>query len=243
MSVLSLANDHVAHFPPPAAVVPGPWSRGPARSDFVDAVARPEGMVRHRKGASIFFCGEAAPKYYEVVSGVVSGYSELIDGRRQIVEFFLPGDIVGFSPVGRFLYSAEAVTDTVLRTRLVPLRDGSRPEDAEEVHRLFDSTLTLLQAAQDRLLLLGRKTARERLASFLLSMAARSGYRADKRVDLPMTRLEIADYLGLTIETVSRTFSELRRDRIIEFAAGCRQIVLLDIETLREFAGEDDEID
>jgi len=243
MSALSLAASQPARFSRATTMVPGPCSVGSDRSEFARAVARPEGLARHRKGASIFICGEAAPRYYEVVSGVVSGYSELIDGRRQIIEFFLPGEIVGFSPTGRFPYSAEAVTEAVLRARPVPLRDRSRPADAEEVHRLFDSTLTLLQAAQDRLMLLGRKSARERVASFLLSMAARSGCTADKHVDLPMSRLEIADYLGLTIETVSRTISELRRDRIIAFAEGHRQVVLLDIEALREYAGDDDEID
>jgi CRP/FNR family transcriptional regulator, anaerobic regulatory protein len=162
--------------------------------------------------------GERADALLNITEGTVKVYKLLADGRQQITGFLFAGDFVGLSSNESYVYSAEAIT-AVSYCRF-PRRQLERLLDdfPQMEHRLLRFASNELAAAQNQMLLLGRKTAREKLASFLLLLsrqAERIGGMANP-VQLPMTRRDIADYLGLTIETVSRTFTQLRTERMIE---------------------------
>lgn len=181
--------------------------------------------------------GEVAIHLFNISSGLVKLYKLLSDGRRQITGFLGKGDFIGF-PFSRVnAYTAEAVTPVRVcrfsRTDLVKLM-GEVPGLE---HRLLTSIGDTLAAAQEQMMLLGRKTARERLASFLILQAARqerAGFSGE-RVTLPMSRTDIADFLGLTTETVSRTLTRLRKDGLIEIL-GTEAMLLLDREQLEIIA-------
>jgi CRP/FNR family nitrogen fixation transcriptional regulator len=166
--------------------------------------------------------GEAKPAdyLYKVVSGTVRMYRVLKDGRRQIGAFYLPGDIFGLEPGDdQHASSAEAIGDvTVLvfkRSAVLALS----AHDADVTRRLWEMTARELHRAQSHMLLL-IKSAQERVISFLLEMAGR-GFEADE-VTLPMSRQDIADFLGLTIETVSRTISHLEHAHAIALLSSRR---------------------
>ena len=162
----------------------------------------------------------------------------LPDGRRQVLGFILPGDFVGISLGGDHAYGAEALQ----RTRMCRFSRGrfadfaeAHPQLEREVYKLAAHELA---AAQAQMLLLGRKSALERVASFLLDLEQRlrnaPGATADQ-VDLPMSRSEMADYLGLTKETVSRVFAELKSRKLIQLII-LNRVALLDRQRLFELA-------
>ncbi|BBK44293.1 Crp/Fnr family transcriptional regulator [Allostella vacuolata] len=166
--------------------------------------------------------GEPAELLYNVTLGTVKLYKLLADGRRQITGFLFPGDFLGIALEHHYAYSAEAVTDVTLcrfpRRRLERLL-----EDMPKLEkRLLANASNELAAAQDQMVLLGRKTAREKIASFLANLAVRAERRGQPSnpIALPMGRSDIADYLGLTTETVSRTFTQLKTQRIITLEPG-----------------------
>jgi CRP/FNR family nitrogen fixation transcriptional regulator len=153
------------------------------------------------------------------------------DGRRQISAFYLPGDMFGLEAEEDHRFSAEAVCDSEVMVvkRRAFLAQAAR--DSEMVAQLWAQTMGHLQRAQNHMLLLGRKNAQERVAAFLLEMAERLSKSG--AVELPMSRQDIADYLGLTIETVSRTLTQLERERVIAIPVS-RRIVLRDRSALSE---------
>lgn len=156
--------------------------------------------------SEIYAQGQKAGTIYEVEFGAVRVYRLLTDGRRQISAFYLPGEIFGLEADDTHHFFAEAITGTNLR--LLPRwKLGNIPQE------LFSSTLRSLTRAQEHLLVLGRQTAIERVAAFLIDMADRQG--GLEQVEIPMSRVDIGDYLGLTIETVSRVFSKLKDKGII----------------------------
>ena len=178
------------------------------------------------KGEELFAEGDAADHFYKVVSGTLRTCKLLSDGRRQIDEFHLAGDIFGFEPGQEHRFSAEAVGDaTVLmfRRRRFETLAHDDPALGGEV---MTSMMRSLERAHDHMVLLGRKTAQEKIATFLLDIAQRMP--GDSRFDLPMQRSDIADHLGLTIETVSRTLTQFARDGLIKLAAASRSVVLQD---------------
>jgi CRP/FNR family nitrogen fixation transcriptional regulator len=187
----------------------------------------PQGIaLRLARGEELFAEGEAADYFYRVVSGTVRTYKLLNDGRRQIDAFHLAGDIFGIEAGAEHRFSAEAVGDaTVVAFRRNSLERLTRDHAAFGEH-VLSSMLRNLQRAQEHMLLLGRKTAKEKIASFLLDLAER--LHESDHVELPMLRNDIADHLGLTIETVSRTLTEFARKGLIGLAAGSRSIVLTD---------------
>jgi len=170
-------------------------------------------MISYPRDTEIFGENEPAEYVYKVISGSVRTYKILADGRRQIAGFHLPGDIFGSQLAEAHTLSAEAVADAkvlvVKRSALTAL--ASR--DAAVARELFSLTSRELRRMQERILLLV-KSAQERVASFLLEMAERAS--AGNIVELPMSRQDIADYLGLTIETVSRTLTTLEGAAAIE---------------------------
>lgn len=160
---------------------------------------------------------EPAANVFNITSGAVRIYKLLPDGRRQITGFLFAGDFVGLTAGETYAFSAEAIEETtVCRFRATEYRALARERPSLEA-ALLSRAMHELTAAQDQLLLLGRKTARERLASFLVTMLSRDPLRpsGDNAVRLPMTRSEIADYLGLTIETVSRELTKLKTSGVI----------------------------
>ncbi|MGE5539515.1 MAG: helix-turn-helix domain-containing protein [Gemmatimonas sp.] len=165
-------------------------------------------------GQELFAEGDAAENVYEVVSGMVKLYKLLPDGRRQIMGFISPGHLIGLVHRGAYVYTAEAITEVTLCR--YPLARFTRLIDEVPgfAKRLLDVHSDELSAAHDQMLLLGRKTAVEKVASFLLMMAEGQHEDCDD-VYVPMTRTDIADYLGLTIETVSRTLTKLKAEGVI----------------------------
>jgi len=175
------------------------------------------GAVSHyTRNNTIFSEGDDAEYSYRVVSGAVRLSKMMSDGRRQIAEFALPGDFFGINWLQDHALTAEALTDVTLicygRGRLERLGDENREVRAE----LFSTLRHDLWAAQNHLVILGRQSANERVASFLVQLMDRSR-QADKRtIEIPMTRQDIADYLGLTIETVCRSLTKLKQAGIID---------------------------
>lgn len=204
-----------------------------ARSIFADVapteLVPPQGVL--------FYEGDEAGSLFEVVRGVIRLCRLLPDGRRSITGFAFPGSILGLSVGGNYAYTAEAITPCEIRrctrgavTRLLDTRSDFR-------HRLLSIVSDELCAAQDQMVLLGRKSAPERIVSFLLWIAGKSqGDDGDgKRIDLPMSRTDIADYLGLTTETVSRELTKLKQAGLIAMPTP-QHIELLRREALDEIA-------
>lgn len=166
--------------------------------------------------------GEPAESFFNVTAGTVTLFKLLADGRRQITGFADAGHFLGLAVHDRYGFSADAI-DTVTLCRFSRPKLRQFMHDAPQLEaRLLQAASNELVAAQEQMLLLGRKTARERVASFLLARSegvAACLAPADE-VSLPMTRSDIADYLGLTIETVSRTLTRLGREGLIEIHPG-----------------------
>lgn len=187
----------------------------------------PDGGVRmhYDRDEEIFGEGEAVRYVYRVLTGAVRTYRVLSDGRRQIVEFHLAGDLFGLDGEVQHALGAEAVLGTTLLVmrRAVFLKEGDGRGAAA-----FGALLKKFHRAQAHMLLLGRQTACEKLCAFLLDLRERIGSAS---FDLPMCRQDIADYLGLTIETVSRTFTQLQGSGLIDLTS-CRSVKLRDIPAL-----------
>ena len=190
-------------------------------------------------GEAIFWEGDAATHVFEVSTGVLRVCRLLSDGRRAITGFLYPGDLVGVSLKDRYLYTAEAVTETKVRRFARGLFQEKINECPALRPQLFARLCDEMAAAQDQLVLLGRKSAEERVSSFLLAIARRlsSDRRTTPVVEIPMTRLDMADYLGLTIETVSRTMTSLAARGVIA-ANGRHAVVVRKLAKLVALAGE-----
>jgi CRP/FNR family transcriptional regulator len=195
-------------------------------------------------GGEIVGEGEMTRSLGSLVSGVVALNKSLEDGRRQIVGLLFPSDFIGrpFRPVAP--YEATAVTDV----RMCMFRRSQFEEilsrNPHLERRLLEMMLDELDAARDWMLLLGRKSAREKVASFLMILAGRAALLEKRSIRepapfaIPLSREAIAEYLGLTIETVSRQLTALRKSRIIELH-GARSVGLIDFPTLQALAGEE----
>ena len=184
-----------------------------------------ERIARHvhlAPNEALFTAGQIAHSVHNVTAGVARLYKLLPDGRRQVVGFALPGDFLGIAPSDRYSFSADAV-DSLTVCRLP--REAfahfieQRPHFLIRINEFAARELTL---AQDQMLLLGRRTAEEKVASFLIGWQARLAQVGDQRqtIALPMSRQDIADYLGLTIETVSRTLTRFEREKMLIIVAG-----------------------
>ena len=167
-----------------------------------------------RPGAVLFHEGHGAEHVFTVTGGVLKLY-KLFDGQRQVTGFATISDFLRLACNDVYVYSAEAVGDARV-CRFDRRRFAAALERFPAMERaLLERTSNELAAAQEQMPLLGRKTARERLASFLVGLARRPRGLSHGLVPLPMSRADIADYLGLTVETVSRTLTALRRERLI----------------------------
>jgi|SRR5579862_181035 len=218
----------------PVAPAPSHLHVGSIDADALDQSMQLMGAtMAYPRNSEIFGENEPADYLYKVVSGGVRTYKILSDGRRQIGGFYLPGDIFGLEFADEHSLSAEAITDTkvlVIKRSAITALAG---RDASVGSQLFALTGRELHRVQDRIMLLV-KSAQERVASFLLEMSARVS--GDNAIELPMSRQDIADYLGLTIETVSRTLTSLEDSAAIEVLTS-RRIVLRNRPALNRMNG------
>jgi CRP/FNR family nitrogen fixation transcriptional regulator len=182
------------------------------------------------KGEELYAEGDDAEFFYKVVSGTVRICKVLNDGRRQIESFHLAGDMFGLEHGDEHRFTAEAVDELVVITYRARRIDGLVRDNPDLGSQLMTTVLASLDRARDHMVLLGRKSAREKIASFLIDIAERLA--GGDRFDLPMQRADIADHLGLTIETVSRTLTQMARDGLIKLAACGRTVVLAEREGL-----------
>jgi CRP-like cAMP-binding protein len=190
-------------------------------------------VIPYARNSEIYGEDEPAEYLYKVVSGAIRTYKVLADGRRQVGAFYLPGDFFGLETDDKHTFSAEAISDArimvVKRSALVALAERNN----EVARELWTLTAHELRRVQDHILLL-IKTAKERVVGFLLEMAQR--VPSANQVELPMSRQDIADYLGLTIETISRTLTELENTATIELPTA-RRIVLRNRGALNRLNG------
>ena len=217
-----------------------------ARCD-TDELAELEQIKYYRSfqaGQTIIWSGDRMDFVGSVVSGIASLTQTMEDGRRQMVGLLLPSDFVGRPGRSMAAFDVTATTDVVMCCFRKKPFETLIAETPHVAQRLLEMTLDELDAAREWMLLLGRKTAREKIAS-LISIIARREAALHKRktsgnlsVDLPLTREEMADYLGLTLETVSRQISALKKDGVITLE-GNRHVSIPDIDRLLEEAGDD----
>ena len=193
----------------------------------------------------IFYQGDAADTLYEVLSGAVKLYKLLPDGRRLVTGFFFAGDIIGLSLRQTYAYTAEAITDAGLRPISRSRLERVMHDNPGMAKRLLECASDELEQAHEQMVLLGRKTPVEKVCSFLLAIARRQsgGHDIEDRetagVRLPMPRADIADYLGLTVETVCRVLSRLKREGLIT-VSHARDIGLVDMDGLAAYADGDE---
>jgi CRP/FNR family transcriptional regulator, nitrogen fixation regulation protein len=220
----------------PAANIPvshrGPT---PPSADQFSVLASCSGVIAtefsYKKEEEIYGEDESSEYVYQVIRGAVRTYKLLSDGRRQIGAFHLPGDVFGLDPGPSHRLTAEAITDTTVRLVKRRSLEAAAASNVRVAHNLWTMTASDLRRAEDHMLLLGRKTAMERVATFLLEMdrrLAKAGMMA-----LPMCRRDIGDYLGLTLETVSRALSQLNDQGVLLFSSA-RQIVLRNRQRLAD---------
>ncbi len=184
----------------------------------------------YRKDEEIYGEDEPAEYVYQIIRGAVRTYKLLSDGRRQIGAFHLPGDVFGLESGSTHRLAAEAIFDTTVRLVKRSSLEQAANDSVQIARRLWDITAGELRHAENHMLLLGRKNAMERVANFLLEMDRRLAVAG--MMALPMCRRDIGDYLGLTLETVSRALSQLHGEGVLGFS-GARQIVLRNRQHLR----------
>lgn len=204
---------------------------------IAEALLRIGHAETRRKDETIYEAGAAADSIFRVTHGTLRVVQLLPDGRRTISTFLNPGDFFGFSELDEHTTSVEAITDCGLiryHRRQFETILRSQTDAGHQIFRLMCHQITVTNRM---LLLLGRKTAAERLASFLRVMVGPGKFRRGMEIYLPMTRADIADHLGLTIETVSRTVTQFRQRRLIECGER-NQLRILDPEALEKLAGE-----
>lgn len=174
---------------------------------------------RVKAGAALYMEGDPAPHCYQVASGFIKEYNTLEDGRRQITDFYGVGEMFGISDGDEHLYTAEAITESVVRSypREMLLRASRSPEMSRY---FFDVLVSRLNRSRERIIMLGRMNAAQRVATFLYHLAKERN--ATVEVSLPMSRQDIADHLGLTTETVCRSLTELKRRGFITMPSARR---------------------
>jgi CRP/FNR family transcriptional regulator len=199
-------------------------------------------VLKKAPGEILFAEGDDSDSVYEVLEGMVRLCKLLPDGRRLITGFQSRGRLLGVAPEGACVYTAEAITNVKLCRYTRATFDRLIDEVPGFAKRLLAVASDELRAAQDQMLLLGRKSATEKVATFILLMADQQNGDEATVVDVPMTRGDIADYLGLTIETVSRSLTRLKRSELIALPTPSH-IEILDRDGLEEVAAGDEDGD
>ena len=210
-----------------------------AQDEDLQALQQIGTKVRFARNTTLFNEGDDATYTYKIVSGAIRLCKHTSNGRRQIADFLLAGDYFGFLQLGTYSFTAEAVSDAVVIAypqRQIEQLSNTMPSMSRRLLVLLSQRLL---GMQDHLVLLGRQAAKERVASFLLLLAERSEAEEGEAFEVPMSRQDIADYLGLTIETVCRALSDLKRTRLIGIP-NVHQIVVTDRDGLENAADNDD---
>ena len=220
-------------FRQPAGKMPEPVTL----ADYLDRIQAHGARLQFARNEPIFNQDDPAEQVYRIVSGTVRLCRYMPDGRRYIMDFLLPGDLMGFVESADLPACAEAVTEVTLVAFPRTCFDRLAKENGEVRTQLLRHLSSNLLMAQQHLFVLGCQKARERVASFLLRLADRMGVSCGDRLDLPMNRQDIADHLGLTIETVSRTITGLRSTGAV-LIPNTHQVVLRDMAALRILAAE-----
>jgi CRP/FNR family transcriptional regulator len=188
----------------------------------------------------VFFEGDPMHHVYQIVKGTVCLYMTLPDGRRQIVDFAHAGDFIGLGESGEHSVAAQA--STLTKVRCLPARAvlETARHDPQVGVQLYRALSDQLAAARNLLLTVGRRSATERLATLLLALSRRNERMgADPtRISLPMSRADIADFLSLTIETVSRSFTKLRQSKTIDLIQST-QVIIRDLRALEQLCADD----
>ncbi len=205
-------------------------SLGHRAGQFLEPLAQTAASLQVHRDGEIIAQGDEAEYCFQVISGCVRTVRLLEDGRRQVGEFLLSGDVFGWEMADVHEFAAEAVTPVTLRRFRLSMIEDRADTDRAFASNMRRYTANQVRAARARLVLLGRKTAAERIASFLLEMRERLCPSGAAAFDLPMSRADMADYLGLTVETVSRGLTELRRRGTI--AVERTRVVVLDSDAL-----------
>jgi CRP/FNR family nitrogen fixation transcriptional regulator len=175
-------------------------------------------LQRYDTGETVYCQDEAADYWYLIVAGAARSSTQIADGRRQIMDFLLPGDLFGFHAGARHECSVESVAPDTIVARYQRLQMESLMEtDPQLARRVREIAFRSIDRLQSRMILLGRSRALERVCGFLLEMAHRARIEAEGTVVLPMSRYDIADYLAIAVETVSRSLTTLRSERVIAF--------------------------
>lgn len=205
-----------------------------APADALDILEQFGCTVNIRRMQDIYKHGEPTDFCWKILSGCARTLVSMEDGRRQINKFWWPGDVLGMDDVDVHLADAEAVTDVAIRRYPRHIVEAHAKTHTALALRLRRMTLANLHSAHRQIALLGRKTAVERIASFLLEMDHHSPRTGGNLVNLPMSRTDIADYLGLSIETVCRNLVSLQRDGTVAISRS--GIELFDRTTLLDLA-------
>lgn len=206
-----------------------------AKNDPVDAPTR---IIQANE--PLFCEGDESLVVYEIVEGVVRSSKILCDGRRQVISFGYPGDIIGISHDCRYHNDCEAISKVIVRPIRKNVCSPTATTDPQFCQRMLSYAAAEINSMQEHFMMLGRKSARERVASFLVTLMHRVGNRGDGGIafDLPMSRSDIADFLGLTIETISRSLTQLRKDGVIDLP-NAHHVIVRRTSTLRELAESD----
>lgn len=198
-----------------------------------------QAAVRRLAPKEHVFCeGDARDHVFRIEDGVIAVYKTLPDGRRQIIDFAYPGDLIGLGVLGEHVLSAQATTAAKVRCLAASALERMAESDAGLAIRLYKSVCHELAATRSLLVTVGQRSAIERLAAFLVALHRRTASSGSSVVKLAMRRSDIADLLGLTIETVSRTFTKLREMGVIEVEQGGTFVELCDLPRLTELANE-----
>lgn len=195
--------------------------------------------VKLDAGGTVFYEGDDSTYLFNVVRGSLRLSKLLPDGRRQVTGFLFPGDFLGLSIAGVYSYTAEALTPVELCRFDRPNLTRFLDKYPKLEHQLLSLASNELAQAQDHITVLGRKTASERIATVLLKLVDRIGKKGSGgyALDLPMTRTDLADYTGLSTETVSRTITQLKKDGMIA-SKGARGLLIPAVDDLRGCSGD-----
>ncbi len=214
-------------------------ARRHSRNGAAPAMSIPVGCsgtaLQRSNGQMIFNEGDEARHYYKVVTGRVRLYKMRADGRRQIVEFLIPGDVFGLECGTEHTLIAEAIGRTALERYPYGQIERLGDEQPDVGHRMMTMLQRNLSAVRHHMVMLGQDTAKERVAAFLALLAARFGMTGSGVLDLGMGRQDIADYVGLALETVCRELTTLEHDGLIE-VMDHRQVAISNLTALQSLA-------
>jgi CRP-like cAMP-binding protein len=211
------------------------WQRQPvppAESGWPTLADSFGALTQYCRAQLVYDEGDSVECWYRVVSGTARRFNVQSDGRRQIVDLLLPGDVFGFGARGRHAFATEAIRDGTVVARYPRRRlEALAASDPRVAHALQGMALEECRRLQDLILILGQTTAQHKVGAFLAHLADRLAGRPADQLNLPISRYDIADYLALSVETVSRALTALKRNGAIALA-GPRQVSIVDRELL-----------